>query len=166
MTQGQEVKFHEIKIQLFQEIELSIMRLKFLIIDSISWSRQFLWGQNCLIMLFRVLISRSFLWLTNWSWDQNSKSIISNFNLMIDLLVASTIMRSKFKINYSNLVSCTCGKFLALIISYLCIKTLDLMIALAANKSIKRSKFPNNALFWISFSWLYLQLTNQSWDRN
>ncbi len=66
---------------------------------------------------------------------------------MINLLVTSTIMRSKFKINYLNLVSCTCGKFLALIISHLCIKAFDLTIALAANKSIMRSKFPNNALF-------------------
>ncbi len=31
MTQGQEVKFHEIKIQLFQEVDTSIMRSKFLI---------------------------------------------------------------------------------------------------------------------------------------
>jgi hypothetical protein len=30
-TQGQEVKFHEIEIQLFQEVDTSIMRLKFLI---------------------------------------------------------------------------------------------------------------------------------------
>ncbi len=29
MTQGQEVEFHEIKIQLFQEFEFSIMRSKF-----------------------------------------------------------------------------------------------------------------------------------------
>jgi hypothetical protein len=49
------------------------------------------------------------------------KSIIRNFDLMMDLLVTSTIMRSKFKINYLNLVSPTCGKFLALIISHLCI---------------------------------------------
>jgi hypothetical protein len=61
---------------------------------------------------------------------------------MINLLVTSTIMRSKFKINYLNLVSCTCGWFLALSISHLC------MIALGANKSIMRSKLPNNALFW------------------
>jgi hypothetical protein len=66
---------------------------------------------------------------------------------MIDVLVASTIMRSKFKINYLNLVSCTCGKYLALIISHLCIRTFDHMIALAANKLIMRLKFPNNALF-------------------
>ena len=62
------------------------------------------------------------------SWDQNSKSIIRNFNLMNNLVVTSMIMKSKFKINYLNLVSCTCGKFLALIISHLCIKTFDLMI--------------------------------------
>jgi hypothetical protein len=63
------------------------------------------------------------------------------------------IQNSKFKINYLNLVSCTCGKFLTLIISHLCIGTFDLMIALAANKSIMRSKFPNNALFWVLISW-------------
>ncbi len=88
------------------------------------------------------------------SWDQNIKSIIRNFNPMIVLLVTSTIMRSKFKINYLNFVSCTCGKFLALIISHLCIKTFDLMIALAADKSIMRLKLPNNALFWVLISWL------------
>jgi hypothetical protein len=38
--------------------------------DSISWSQHFSWDQNC---LFRVLISWSFLWLTNRSWDLNSK---------------------------------------------------------------------------------------------
>ncbi len=47
------------------------------------------------------------------------------------------IMRSKFKINYLNLVSCTCGSFLALIISHL----------------------------WM-ISWSSLQLTNRSWDWN
>jgi hypothetical protein len=31
MTQGQEVEFHEIEIQLFQEVDKSIMRSKFLI---------------------------------------------------------------------------------------------------------------------------------------
>jgi hypothetical protein len=31
MTQGQEVEFHEIEIQLFQEVEFSFMRSKFLI---------------------------------------------------------------------------------------------------------------------------------------
>jgi hypothetical protein len=76
-----------------------------------------------------------------------------NFDLMINLLVPSTIMRLKFKINYVNLVSCTCGSFLALIISHLCIRTFDLMIVLAAKKLIMRSKLPNNALFWILISW-------------
>jgi hypothetical protein len=33
MAQGQEVEFHEIKIQLFQEVEFSIMRSKFLIMN-------------------------------------------------------------------------------------------------------------------------------------
>ncbi len=72
-------------------------------------------------------------------------------------------MRSKFKMNYSNLVNCTCGSFLALIISHLCIKTFNLMIALAANKSIMRSKFPNNALFWISISWSICKSQIRSW---
>jgi hypothetical protein len=53
----------------------------------------------------------------------------------------------KIQKNYLNLVSYTCGSFLALIISHLCIKTFDLMIALVANKSIMRLKLPNNALF-------------------
>ena len=86
---------------------------------SISWSQHFSWDQKCLIMLFRILISWLFLRLTNQSWDWNSK-----------------------------LVSCTCGSFLALIISYLCIKTFDLMIVLAANESTMRSKLPTNALSW------------------
>ncbi len=126
--------FMRSKLNLFMRLNFLglFMRSKFLIIDLISWSRQFSWGRNCLIMLFRVSISWSFLWLTNRSWDPNSKKLISNFDLMIDLLFASTIMRSKFKINYSNLVSCTCGKFLALIISHLCIKTFNLMIALVS----------------------------------
>ncbi len=55
----QEVEFHEIKICFFMRSKLNLfmrlnflalfMRSKFLIIDSISWSRQFSWGQNCLI---------------------------------------------------------------------------------------------------------------------
>ncbi len=53
----------------------------------------------------------------------------------------------KFKINYFNLVSYICGSILDLIISHLCIRTFDLMSVLAANKSIMRSKLPNNALF-------------------
>ncbi len=32
-AQGQEVEFHEIEIQLFQEVEFSIMRSKFLIMN-------------------------------------------------------------------------------------------------------------------------------------
>jgi hypothetical protein len=33
MAQGQEVEFHELEIQLFQEVEFSIMRSKFLIMN-------------------------------------------------------------------------------------------------------------------------------------
>jgi hypothetical protein len=75
-------------------------------------------------------------WSRHFSWDRNSKKA-----LLGNLLVASTIMRSKFKINYLNLVSYTCYKFLALIISHLCIKTFDLMI-------------------------VHLRLTDWSWDQN
>ncbi len=72
--------------------------------DLISWSQHFSWDQNCLIMLFRVSISWSFLWLTNWSWDRNKKkALLGNFNLMIDLLAASAIMRLKeIPFNYSE----------------------------------------------------------------
>ncbi len=102
------------------------------------------------IKIQKSIIRQSHDWFVGYKCNHEieiQKSIIRNFDLMIDLLASSTIMRSKFKINYLNLVSCTCGKFLALIISHLCIKTFDLMIALAANKSIMRLKFPNNAFF-------------------
>jgi hypothetical protein len=74
-TQGQEVKFYEIKIHFFMRSNFLpfFIRSKFLIIDLIYWSQHFSWDQNCLIMLFRVLISWSLLWLTNRSWDQNPK---------------------------------------------------------------------------------------------
>ncbi len=137
-----------------------------------SWGR-ISWDQNSTfsgdrIFDHEVKIPNNWfdLLITPFSCDQNSKkAYLGNFDLMIDLLVTSKIMRSKFKINYLDLVSCTCGKFLALIISHLCIKTFDL-IALAANKSTMRLKLPNNALFWISISSSYLQLTNRSWDQN
>ena len=122
-----------------------------------------------LFMRSNLFINIWQLWSGRRHFDHEieiQKSIIRNFDLMIDFLVESTIMRLKFKINYLNLVRCTFGLFLALIISHLCIKTFDLMISLAANKSIMRSKFPNNALFWILISRLYLQLTNRSWDQN
>ncbi len=87
-TQGQEVKFHEIEIHFFMRSKLNLfMRSKFTKIFSQFWSG-------------------------GWIFDHEieiPKSIIRNFDLMIDLLVPSTIMRSKFKINYINLVSCTCG---------------------------------------------------------
>ncbi len=134
-------QIHEIKFFVtFHEVKIPNNNL-------ISWLQHFSWDQNskkALLGNFDLMID---LLVTSKSWDINSKSIIRNFDLMIDLLVTSTIMRSKFKINYLNLVSCTYGKFLALIISHLCIKTFDLMIALAANKLIMRSKFPHNAFF-------------------
>ena len=90
-AQGQEVEFHEIEIQFFHEFKFSIMRSNF------------------------NLFMRSNLSKINQEVDTSimrskfKKRIIRNFNLMIDLLVTNTIMRSKFKINYSNLVSCICG---------------------------------------------------------
>ncbi len=122
----------------------------------ISWDRNcnFSWDRNydheVKIVFVREVEFVQWYWSGGWHFDhkiKTQKNIISNFDLMINLLVASTIMRSKFKINYLNLVSCTCGKFLALIITHLCIRTFDLMNALAANKSITRSKFPNYAFF-------------------
>ncbi len=41
----------------------------------------------------------SISWSRHFSWDQNSqKALLGNFDLMIDLLAASAIMRSKFLI--------------------------------------------------------------------
>ncbi len=58
---------HEIKFFIiFYEVEIPNN-------DLISWSQHFSLHQNCLVMLFRILISWSFLQLTNWSWGQNSK---------------------------------------------------------------------------------------------
>ncbi len=140
--------------QSWDQIFLSFfMRSKFLIM---------IWSPDCGIF-HEIKIQKSIIrqfwshdWFVSYKCDHEikiQKSIIRNLDLMIDLLVASTIMRSKFNINYLNLVSCTCGKFLALIISHLCIKTFDLIIALAAKKLIMRSKFLNNA-FWVLISWL------------
>ncbi len=106
MGNDQEVKFHEIKIHFFRRSnDFLIMRSNFFgtfhevkIPNNylISWSQHFSWDQNSLIMLFRVLISWSFLQLSNRSWDRNwNKALLGNFNLMIDLLAASAIMRSK-----------------------------------------------------------------------
>ncbi len=50
-------------------------------------------------------------------------------------------------------------KFIKFILNF------NLMIVLGTNKLIMRSKFLI-MLFWISTSWSYLQLTNQSWDQN
>ena len=101
----QEVEFHEIEIHFFRRSnDFLIMRSNFfgtfheVKIPNylISWLQHFSWDQNSLIMLFRVSISWSFLRLTNQSWDQNSKkALLGNFDLMIDLLAASAIMRSK-----------------------------------------------------------------------
>jgi hypothetical protein len=91
-AQGQEVEFHEIKIQFFHEIEFSIMRLNFNLFMRSNLSNKINQEVDTSIMRSKF-----------------KKRIIRNFDLMIDLLVPSTIMRSKLRINYINFVSCTCG---------------------------------------------------------
>ena len=85
-------RIHEIEFfVIFHEVEIPNN-------DLISWSQHFSWDRNCLIMLFRVSISWLFLWLTNQSWDQNSKkALLGNFDLMIVLVANKSIMRSKLK---------------------------------------------------------------------
>jgi hypothetical protein len=46
----------------------------------------------------KIPYNYSISWSRHFSWDRNSKiALLGNFDLMIDLLVTSTIMRSKFK---------------------------------------------------------------------
>jgi hypothetical protein len=90
-TQSQEVEFHETQIQLFQEIEFLIIRLKLCFFMRLKLSKNIDQEVEFLIMRLKF-----------------KKRIIRNFDLMIHLLVPSTIMRLKFKINYINLVNCTC----------------------------------------------------------
>ncbi len=61
--------FHEVKIRLDHGIKIEQKYFAILIRRSTLWS----WDQNCLIVLFRILISWLLLWLTNRSWDWNSK---------------------------------------------------------------------------------------------
>jgi hypothetical protein len=137
-----EVKFHEIEIQLFQEIKLLIMSLKFLIIDSISWSWHFSWDQNCLIMLFRILISWSFLWLTiDHEIKIQNKALLGNFDLMINFLAASTIMRSKVLMHRWLIIRAKNEPQVQLTKFTLFILNFNLMIVLGTNKLIMRSKF-------------------------
>ncbi len=126
-------------------------------------------------------------WSQHFSWDQNSKeALLGNFDLMNDLLVTSTIMRLKFANNAflnfdlmndllaaSTIMRLKLFKFikldlwliLALIISHLCVKTFDLMIALVTNNcswdwnSLK-------ILFWVLISWSICQSQEHSWDQN
>ncbi len=87
MGNDHEVEFHEIKTQLFQEIEFLIMRSKLCLFMRSNLSNNIDQEVNTSIMrlkpkqaLFLISISWSFLWLTNQSWDRNSKrSIIREF---------------------------------------------------------------------------------------
>jgi hypothetical protein len=131
----QEVEFHEIKIQLFQEVNTSIMRSKFLIMlyfefQSHNW---FVSHKND----HEIKIQKTLLGI--WPHDHFVSCKYDH-----DIKIQNKLFKSS---------SCTCGKFLALIISHLCIKPFNLMLALAANTLIMRSKLPNNALFWVLISW-------------
>ncbi len=73
-----EVKFHEIEIVIFHEIKITIMRLKLCLFMRSNLSNNIDQEVDTLIMrskpkkaLFLILISWSFLWLTNRSWDRN-----------------------------------------------------------------------------------------------
>jgi len=93
------------------------------------------------------------------------KAFLANFNVMNNLLVTTMIMRSKFannallnfdlmnnwlaastvmRLNLFKFIKLHLWVILALIINHLCIKTFDLMIAIAANKLFMRLKFANN----------------------
>ncbi len=100
--------------------------------DSISWSALFSWDRNCLII---------------------QKSIIRQIRSH-DQFVSH---KNDHEIKIQNKLYKFCKLHLWLIFSHLCIKSFNLMIVLAANKSTMRSKFPNNALFWILISWLKCQ---------
>ncbi len=84
----QEVEFHEIEIRFFMRSKLFLfMRSKLGLNIWQIWSGGRIFDHDIEI----------------------PKSIIRNFDLMIVLAANKSIMRSKFKINYINLVSCTCG---------------------------------------------------------
>jgi len=82
-----EVEFHEIEIHLFHETEFLIMRSKFYLFMRSNLSNNIDQEVDTSIMrskpkqaLFLISISWLFLWLTNRSWDWNSKrSIIREF---------------------------------------------------------------------------------------
>jgi hypothetical protein len=71
-----EVKFHEIEIAIFHEIEITIMRSKLCFFMRSNLSNNFDQEVDTLIMR-----------------SNPKQALLGNFDLMIDLLVASTIMR-------------------------------------------------------------------------
>jgi hypothetical protein len=75
---GQEVKFHEIQIQLFQEVEFSIMRSK----PKKHYYKFLSHDRSCDQQI-------------NHEIKTQNKALLGNLDLMIDLLAASAIMRSK-----------------------------------------------------------------------
>ena len=74
-------QIHEIKFfSIFHEVKIPNN-------DSISLSALFSWDRICDLQIDHEI-------------EIKKKALLGNFNLMIDLLVTSTIMRSKFKKHY------------------------------------------------------------------
>ncbi len=138
MGNDHEVKFHEIEIHFFMRSKLNLfMRSNYFVTfhevkipnnDSISWSALF----------HEIEIQKSII----RQFQSHDQFVSYKYDHEVE------IQNKLFKFSKLHL-----WLILALIISHLCIKTFDLMIALAANKSIMRSKFTNNASFWVSISW-------------
>ncbi len=135
----QEVEFHEIEIQFF-------MRSKF----SFSWDQNYFcsWGRICSLIFDSVdqevntsimrskflIMIRSHDRFVSCKYDHEieiqNKALLGNFDLIIDLLAASTIMRSN-----------------------------DFMhrwLKLRLKISHKCNLLNLNSLFWILISWSYL----------
>ena len=92
--------FHEVEFMRSNFFSF-FMRSKFLIIGSISWSALFSWDRISNKSIIRQFRSHDRFVSCKYDYEvEIQKSIIRNFDLMIDLLVISTIMRSKFKINF------------------------------------------------------------------
>ena len=111
-----EVEFHEIKIQLFQEIKFLIMRSKLCLFMRSNLSNNIDQEVDTWIMrskpkqaLLQILISWLFLWLTNRSWDQNCLIMLYfNFDLMIKVSTSWSILLDKFdlmnKLNFNLMI--------------------------------------------------------------
>jgi len=106
MTGGQEVKFYEIEICLFYEIEITIMRLKFYLFMRSKLAITFdSFDQEVDTLIMRLKLKKALLanfdhmivLVTNKSIMRSKlkKGLLGNFDLKNNLLVTSAIMRSK-----------------------------------------------------------------------